>query len=79
MEPTKLGLWKCHPETLRVFGWCYAPNSFVAVCAELERRIKSERQLYERNLDEVVGFIARLQLEQTVMPGDARAVFPKGR
>lgn len=77
MMPTARGVWKCHPPTLRVFGWCYAPWSFVAVSAELERTIKTTPSLYASHMKGVLDFVKLHKLEGSLLRGDHLAIFPK--
>lgn len=76
MIPNREGVWKCHPPTLRIFGWCYAPFGFAPVAAALERDLKAAPELYEESKKKVLRFMLKHGLEGTVMRGDHRAVFP---
>lgn len=76
MIPTKHGIWKAHPPSLRVFGWCYAPYSFVAVSAALEIDLKAKQGLYKAHMQGVRDFISTCGLHSTVLRGDHRAIFP---
>lgn len=77
MTPTKHGIWKCHPELLRVFGWICAPDTFVAISAVLERDVKANKALYATHMKRVRAFIIAHKLKNEVLMGDARAVFSR--
>ena len=64
------------PPKLRVYGWCPAAHQFVVVCAALEFETKADKSLNDKKRDEVLDFIRRNDLDEHVLLGDARAVFP---
>lgn len=76
MLPTRAGIWRMYPPGLRVYGWCPAPNTFVAVTAAIEADTKNVRQLNDRKRDEVLQFAWRTRLTGTILKGDYLAVFP---
>jgi len=76
MIPSKNGIRKLHPPKLRVYGWCPAPHSFVAVTAAFEADTKSNKKLNDQKRDEVLSFIKTNHLEALVLRGDNLAVFP---
>ena len=76
LMPVKHGVRKLHPPRLRIYGWCPAPDQFVAVAGALEAATKADKGLNDRKLEEVLEFIRRNKLEDTVLLGDNRAVFP---
>lgn len=76
MMPTKDGIWKAHPPTLRVFGWCWDHYCFIPVSVGLEVDIKADKTLYDVHVAKVQGFIAQHSLQSTVLPGDILALFP---
>ena len=77
MIPTADGIWKLHPPKLRVYGWIPAAHSFVAVTAALESETKHDKSLNHNKMKYVRDFIKRHDLEETIIRGDVRAVFPK--
>jgi hypothetical protein len=76
MLPTKKGIWKMHPPKVRIYGWCPAPNSFVAVTGALEADTKRDKKLNDTKRDEILAFIKAHQLLQHVVLGDHLAIFP---
>lgn len=76
MMPTKDGIWKAHPPTLRVFGWVWAKYSFIPVSVGLEIDLKADKSLYDHHVAKVHSFIATHSLHSTVLPGDILALFP---
>jgi hypothetical protein len=76
MVPNKHGIWKMQPVGLRIYGWCPAVKTFAAVTAALEKETKDDKQLNDRKLEEVRGFIKQHGLEDTVVIGDIFAIFP---
>lgn len=77
LEPTKNGLWKAHPPTLRVFGWCYAKDSFVGITAALEVEIKDRENTitYKSETSKVESFIKKHNLEHTILRGGHLDIF----
>lgn len=76
LRPTAKGIWEAKPPMSRVFGWCAAPWTFVAVQAELEVDVKATRSMYRDNMQSVQAFISQHRLSGEVVRGDHRAVFP---
>ena len=76
MTPNNQGIWKMHPVGLRIYGWCPAHCTFVAVTAALEMETKKDKRLNNKKLDEVKKFIEKHDVEQTVVMGDILAIFP---
>jgi hypothetical protein len=76
MIPNATGVRKLHPPKLRIYGWCPGAHQFVAVMAALEIDTKTDKSLNSKKMDEVLAFIRTHHLEQHVLKGDNRAVFP---
>lgn len=76
LMPTRFGVRKMHPPKLRIYGWCCATHQFVAVAGALESATKSDKTLNDAKRDEVLNFIKKFKLEDTVLLGDNLAVFP---
>lgn len=76
MLPTGNGIWKIHPPGLRVYGWVPAVHSFVAVTAALEAETKDDKDLNNAKMKCVQRFARKHSLEDTILRGDVRAVFP---
>ena len=74
--PTKRGVWKICPPGLRIFGWCPAPHSFVAVTAAFADETHAETSLTDAKVRYVRAFIARYELDETIEYGDVNALFP---
>jgi hypothetical protein len=76
MTPTKKGIWKMHPPRLRIYGWCPAQHAFVAVTGALEAETKADKRLNDKKLNEVLDFIKKHGLQNTILRGDILAIFP---
>jgi hypothetical protein len=76
MTPTKHGIWKLHPPSLRVYGFCPNVRTFAAITAAQESETKKDKSLNDKKLDEVRKFIKDHDLSETVIVGDILAVFP---
>jgi hypothetical protein len=76
MMPTKHGIWKLHPNGLRLYGWCPAPMAFVVVTGALESESKTNKKLNDVNRDTVREFIKTHKLDGSVVRGDILAIFP---
>ncbi len=76
MIPTANGIWKMHPPKLRVYGWCPAKHTFVAVTGALESHTKLGPGLNNAKRKIVRDFIKRHKLQGTVLQGDFREIFP---
>jgi hypothetical protein len=74
MMPNKHGIWKLHPPGLRIYGWCPAPATFVAVAGALETATKTVSMLNDKKLQEVRAFISKYDLP--IVRGDILAIFP---
>src|SRR5690349_15535254 len=48
MLPNKKGIWKIHVPGARIYGWCPAPQSFVAVSFALETDTKTDKKLNDK-------------------------------
>lgn len=84
LEPTSNGIWKAHPQGLRVFGWFFTPDNFVAITAALEADLKPKHKhhlpakatSYAAQNTLVRNFIKKHDLGKTILPGDAIKIFP---
>jgi hypothetical protein len=76
MMPVEKGIWSMHPPKLRIYGWCPAPHSFVAVTGALESATKSDKSLNDRKRDQVLSFIEANHLGQAVLRGEYLEAFP---
>lgn len=74
--PNKHGIWKLHPPGLRIYGWCPAPRSFVAVTGALESETKTDKKLNDKKRDEVRAFIKLHDVGAHIVRGDILAIFP---
>jgi hypothetical protein len=74
--PVTKGVWKIHPNGLRVFGWAPAKHSLALVCYALASDTHSVRGLVAKKRDEVLRFIERHGLGGTVQKGGYLEVFP---
>ena len=73
--PVKKGVWKMHPNGLRVFGWAPAKHCLALVDYALASDIHGTGLVAKRR-DEVLKFIRQHQLEETVHKGGYLEVFP---
>ena len=60
-EPLKQGVWAFKPLDVRIFGYFYRPNVFVAVCGQMKKSLKgnkkkSTNQRYKTYIDKTIGF-----------------------
>jgi hypothetical protein len=76
MLPTKKGVWTMRPPALRIYGFCSANQSFVAVTWAFEQETKVDKSLNDKKRDEVLKFIKDNNLEGTVKYGTYDAIFP---
>lgn len=76
MMPNRHGIWKLHPPGLRIYGWCPAPRSFVAVTGALESETKTNKKLNDKKRDEVRAFIKLHDVGAHIVRGDILAIFP---
>ena len=76
MLPGKKGIWKMHPPALRIYGFCSANQSFVAVTWAFEVDTKKDKELNDKKRDEVLKFIKDNDLEGAVQYGTYDAIFP---
>ena len=76
MMPTKYGIWKLHPQGLRVYGWCPATHTFVAVEGALVAETKADGKFNDTKLKAVRDFTKAHGLQGTILRGDIRAIFP---
>ena len=74
--PVKDGVRKLHPPKLRIYGWCPGQHQFVAVTGALESDTKLDKNLNDKKRDDVLQFIRRNGLEETILFGDNLVVFP---
>lgn len=65
-----------YPPKLRLYGWCPSPHSFVAINGALESDTKSDKTLNDKKRDEVLAFIKKYKLDETVLRGEFYEVFP---
>jgi hypothetical protein len=77
MMPTSRGIWKMHPNGLRLYGWCYRPHAMVVVTGALADDTKKVKRLNDNKSKEVVDFARRHGLIETILRGDHREIFPK--
>jgi hypothetical protein len=63
IQPIGSGVWEFKTADVRIFGWFCSVDIFVGVVADFAWRIKKHR-LYDGYRDEVVRFIAQLDLDE---------------
>lgn len=76
MMPTKHGIWKLRSHGIRAYGWAPKVRTLAIVTGVLEADTKSDKSLNGAKLKEVLGFIKANKLENELIRGDIRAVFP---
>jgi hypothetical protein len=74
--PTRAGVWRLCPPGLRLYGWCPTKNSLAIVTGALQIATKRDKGLNSQKLGEVIRFLQRNKLVDTVTRGDFLAVFP---
>jgi hypothetical protein len=73
--PVEKGVWKMHPNGLRVFGWAPMKHSLVLINYALASKTHGTSLVAEKR-DEVLDFIKGNQLTATVQKGGYLEVFP---
>jgi hypothetical protein len=76
MVPTNKGVWHMYPAGLRIYGWCPAEHSFIAITGALEKDTKADVALNDAKRDEVLQFAFRHSLATTIQKGDFLDLFP---
>ena len=73
--PIKKSVWKMHPVGLRIFGWAPAPHSLAIVNYALSSQTHGTGVVAQKR-DDVLAFIKRHHLTQSVQKGGYLEVFP---
>lgn len=76
VQPVKHGVWKLHPEGLRIFGFYCETGTFIAVHAELVEATKVDKSLVDKCRNKVRAWIKKAGLEESVVYGDISAIYP---
>jgi hypothetical protein len=64
LKPAGAGVWELKTADVRMFGWFFQKDCFVAVCADYAWRVK-EYNLYAGYTNEVVRYIRDCDLDPT--------------
>lgn len=63
IKPQAQGVYEMKTTDVRVFGWFYRPQQFIAVTGEMKKRLKGRRDLVAGYRKMVEGFRTKLDLD----------------
>lgn len=64
LEPVGQHVWEFKTEDVRVFGYFYRKQIFIAVCGEMRKKLKPANQKYKHFINQVLKFRNSIDLDE---------------